>query len=462
MAQARRLNMEGCDLSVKLSARFQQTNKCESIALAFAEHRAAPVLAGSGPGRAPPLPSRQGSGHGLPVTDTLSPRTARRLALAAQGFGRARPAAPGRRHVRDLARRLGVIQIDSVNVLTRTHYLPGFSRLGDYPREALEAEAWGPRGGLFEYWGHEASLLPLETQPLLRWRMARAEAGEMWTGLSRFGREKRDYIDGVLAEIERRGPVTGGDFAEGPRGAPGWWSWSDGKRALEWLFWAGRITTKTRNGFERIYDLTERALPPRILALPTPDETEAQRELLRISARAMGVATAADLRDYFRLPLAETRARIAELVEAGELVPVAVNGWRQTAYLAQGARTPRKVTGTALLSPFDNLIWARDRTERLFGTRVRLEIYTPAHKRTHGYYVLPFLEDEAITARVDLKSDRKAGVLRVQAAWREPDTTPETAARLAVELRRMAGWLGLETVEVVGKGDLAAALKDAL
>jgi uncharacterized protein YcaQ len=393
------------------------------------------------------------------VTEQITPKTARRIALSAQGFGRARPTAPGRSHVRDAVRRLGVVQIDSVNVVTRTHYLPAFSRLGDYPREALEAEAWGARRGLFEYWGHEASLLPLELQPLLRWRMERARDGAMWTGLARFGREKRDYIDTVLEEIERRGPVTGGDFAEGPRGQPGWWSWSDGKRALEWLFWAGLITTKTRRGFERVYDLTERALPARIVDLPTPDEADAQRELVRIAARAMGVATEPDLRDYFRLPLAETRARVAELVEAGELTPVTVPGWRRTAYLAAEARRPRKVAGAALLSPFDNLIWARDRTERLFGVRVRLEIYTPAHKRAHGYYVLPFLEDEAITARVDLKADRKAGVLLVQAAWREPDATADTAARLAGELKLMAGWLGLGGVEVVGKGDLAEALE---
>lgn len=396
------------------------------------------------------------------MTEHITPRTARRIALSAQGFGRTSPAAPGRKHVRDLVRKLGVVQIDSVNVVARTHYLPGFSRLGDYPREALEAEAWGARRGLFEYWGHEASLLPMELQPLLRWRMARAEAGEMWTGLSRFGRERRDYIDGVLKEIERRGPVTGADFNDAPRGAPGWWEWSDGKRALEWLFWAGLITTKTRRGFERVYDLTERTLPARIVDLPTPDEADAQRELVRIAARALGVATAADLRDYFRLPLADAKARVAELVEAGELTPVAVKGWRQPAYLAAGARKPRKVTASALLSPFDNLIWTRDRTERLFGTRVRLEIYTPAHKRTHGYYVLPFLEDEAITARVDLKSDRQAGVLRVQAAWREPEVTPETPERLAAELRRMAGWLGLEGVEAAGKGDLAEALAGAL
>lgn len=397
------------------------------------------------------------------MTETLSSATARRIALAAQGFGRTPPAAPGRRHVRDLVRRLGVVQIDSVNVVARTHYLPGFSRLGDYPREALEGEAWGSRRGLFEYWGHEASLLPVENQPLLRWRMARAQAGDgVWGGVARFGRERADYIAEVLKEIERRGPVTGGDFAEGPRGTPGWWSWSDGKRALEWLFWAGLITTRTRRGFERVYDLTERALPRAVVEAPTPDEADAQRELVRIAARALGVATEADLRDYFRLPLADARARVAELAEAGELTPVQVRGWGRTAWLWPDARRPRKVTGDALLSPFDNLIWTRDRTERLFGARVRLEIYTPAHKRTHGYYVLPFLEDEAITARVDLKADRQAGALRVQAAWREPDTTAETPQRLAQELGRMAGWLGLERVEVAGRGDLAEALNAAV
>ncbi len=353
-----------------------------------------------------------------------------------------------------------MIQIDSVNVVTRTHYLPAFSRLGAYPRDWLEGEAWGRKSTLFEYWGHEASLMPVETQPLWRWRMARAESGEgVWTGIARFGRERRDYIEGVRAEIERRGPVTGGDFATGPRGAPGWWSWSDGKLALEWLFWAGMITTKTRRGFERVYDLTERALPRAVVEAPTPSHDDAQRELLRISARAMGVATAADLRDYFRLSLADARARIHELVEAGELIPVTVEGWGKPAFLDPAARRPRRIVHTALLSPFDNLIWFRERTERIFGVRVRLEIYTPAHKRQHGYYVLPFLQDETITARVDLKSDRQAGVLRVQAAWREPGANGDTAPALAAELRRMAGWLGLSNVEVVDRGDLAEALR---
>ncbi len=397
------------------------------------------------------------------MTDRISPALARRMALAAQGFGAPRPPAVGARRFRDTARRLGVIQIDSVNVVSRTHYLPAFSRLGAYPRDLLETEAWGAKPSLFEYWGHEASLMPLENQPLMRWRMERARNGHgIWTGLNRFGRERRDYIDNVLAEIERRGPVTGADFASGPRGKPGWWEWSDGKRALEWLFWAGLITTRTRRNFERVYDLTERVIPSAIRALPTPTEAEAHRALIRIAAGAMGVATAADLRDYFRLPVEGFKERIAELVEDGALAPAIVPGWRGPAYVAPDARRPRAIRGAALLSPFDNLIWFRDRTERLFDVRVRLEIYTPAHKRVHGYYVLPFLEDETITARVDLKADRQLGILRVQAAWREPLAGPQTAHRLSGELTRMAHWLGLDRVEVSERGDLAPGLSAAL
>jgi uncharacterized protein YcaQ len=393
----------------------------------------------------------------------LTAGQARRIALAAQGFGESRRhEAPGRRHIRKLADRLEVIQIDSVNVLARTHYLPAFSRLGAYDRADLEAEAWGRKRSMFEYWGHEASMLPLDLQPLLRWRMARAAAGDMWTGLSRFGREKAAYIEGVRAEIEKRGPVTGGDFATGPRGAPGWWSWSDGKRALEWLFWAGEITTLTRRNFERVYDITERALPKAVLNQPTPDEPDAIRELVRRSARAMGVATEADLRAYFRLPLAEARQAVAELVEARELTPVKVQGWGRAAYLVPETKIPRRIGAHALLSPFDNLIWFRDRAERLFDIKVRLEIYTPAHKRSHGYYVLPFLQGETITARVDLKADRQAGVLRVQPSHAEPEADGETPAALATELKRMAGWLGLGEVVVVPKGDLAERLRQAL
>jgi uncharacterized protein YcaQ len=376
----------------------------------------------------------------------------------------ARPAgALDARKFRGVSSRLGVIQIDSVNVVTRTHYLPAFSRLGAYPREILDTEAWGKRPSLFEYWGHEASLMPVAMQPLLRWRMAEAASGVgMWKSLAHFARERRDYVDAVLERIEKGGPVTGGDFAEAPRKA-GWWEWSDGKRALEWLFWAGLITTKTRRGFERVYDLTERVLPKAVANAPTPTDAEAHRALLLIAARAMGVATEADLRDYFRMPLAATRARLAELVEDGALNAVEVEGWRQPAYLHPEARAPRKAGASALLSPFDNLIWARDRTERLFDVKVRLEIYVPAHKREHGYYVLAFLQGEAITARVDLKADRQACVLRVQAAHLEPGAVAgEVAPALAAELRLMAGWLGLDDVAVAPKGEFAPALTAAL
>ncbi|HEY3890249.1 MAG TPA: crosslink repair DNA glycosylase YcaQ family protein, partial [Caulobacteraceae bacterium] len=273
---------------------------------------------------------------------------------------------------------------------------------------------------------------------------------------------RRDYIDAVLTRIEREGPLSGGDFAEGPRTA-GWWNWSDGKRALEWLFAAGLITVKTRRGFERFYDLTERVIPRAVMAQPTPSEPEAHRALLTVAARAMGVATETDLRDYFRMPVAETRARLAELVEDAALTRVRVQGWRQDAYLAPGAKAPRRSAASALLSPFDNLIWYRDRTMRVFNARIRLEIYVPGPKREHGYYVLPFLLGDAIAARVDLKSDRAGKRLLVQAAHLEPGADPAAVApALAAELRTMAGWLDLDEVTVAPRGDLATALGQEL
>jgi uncharacterized protein YcaQ len=394
---------------------------------------------------------------------SLSLRQARRIAIHAQGLSRPRRhAEPGARQVKRLAGDLGVIQIDSVNVLARAHYLPAFTRLGDYPREALEQAAWGKKPSLFEYWGHECSMMPLEMQPLFRWRMERARGGDTWTGLSHFSRERRDYIDSVLARIEREGPLTGGDFADAPRQA-GWWNWSHGKKALEWLFWSGLLAVKTRRGFERIYDIPERVIPARILNLPTPDEADAQRELIRIAARALGVATEGDLRDYFRQPVEGFKARVAELVEEGFLTPTTVHGWKQPAYLAPDAKAARPDGAAVLVSPFDNLIWRRERAERLFGTRIRIEIYVPAEKRQHGYYVLPFLQGETVTARCDLKADRAAGVLRVQSAHLESHATAaEVTWPLAAELRLMAGWLGLSDVAVTGRGGLAHGLALAL
>jgi len=394
--------------------------------------------------------------------ESLALAAARRIALAAQGLAAPRRGgAVGVRRLLGLADRLGLFQIDSVNVVARAHYLPAFSRLGEYPTGLLDRAAWGRPRQLFEYWGHEASLLPLSLHPLLRWRMASAERGESgWGSLRAFAGERRAEAEAVLARIAAQGPLAASDLE---KGRTGWWEWSDSKRALEWLFRAGKITTSTRRGsFERVYDLPERVIPAAILDLPTPSPEAAHRALLLRAARAHGVATEKDLRDYFRLSPAEARPRLAELHEAGALVPVRVEGWRETAWLDPEAARPRSVRGQALLAPFDPLIWERSRAERLFGLRYRIEIYTPAEKRVHGYYVLPFLLRDRIAAQVDLKSDRKSGVLLVQSAHSEPGAPPDTAEALAAELRLMAEWLGLEQVRVSGAGDLAGSLAQAL
>jgi len=345
------------------------------------------------------------------------------MALAAQGFADPRPdGTPDGWALRRVLDRVGLLQIDSVNVLSRAHYLPLFSRLGPYPTELLDRAAWRAPRRLFEYWGHEASLLPVATQPLLRWRMDRA-AHEAWGGMRRIQRERPELVARVLEEVRARGPIAAGDVVEERPARTGpWWDWSDVKRAFEWLFWSGQITSARRRGFERLYDLPERVLPAEVAAAPTPPVEDAQRELVRIAARAYGVAAERDLRDYFRLPVADPRA---------------------------------------LVGPFDSLVWERSRAERLFGFRYRIEIYVPAPKRVHGYYVLPFLLGDRLVGRVDLKADRAAGVLRVQAAHAEPDAPPETAVELAEELAAMAGWLGLGGVAVMGRGDLAPALAAA-
>jgi uncharacterized protein YcaQ len=389
---------------------------------------------------------------------------ARRIALAAQGFADPRVAgAVGTRQLRRTAERLAVVQIDSVNVLSRSHYLPHFSRLGPYPRAALDALS-DRRHELFEYWAHEASFLPVRLQPQLRWRMAAAEQ-HAWGSMVRLQRERPGYVAEVLDRVRESGPVKASQLLEPKPDRPGsMWNWHAGKVALEWLFFTGALTARARTaGFERVYDLTERVLPPAVVRAPTPERADAVRELVRTAARALGVATETDLRDYFRLPVADVPPAIAELVDSGELQPVQVDGWGRRAWVHPQARRPRWIRARALLTPFDSLVWERPRVERLFDFRYRLEIYTPAAKRVHGYYVLPFLLDDRLVARVDLKADRQAGVLRVQAAHAEPGVdAPEVAAALAAELRLLADWLQLEQVGVTGAGDLAPDLAAAV
>lgn len=382
-------------------------------------------------------------------TNAITLAEARRIALVAQGFGERHPARVDRRTLQRVFDRAGLIQIDSVNVLVRSHYLPPFSRLGSYDPTLLDAAAYDPkRRTLFEYWGHEASLIPLALYPHLRWRMARAERGVgMWGSVAAL-RGQRRYVDSVLKEVADRGPLSASDLQQAGRRGDSWWGWSDGKRALEYLFWSGQITTAFRRRFERVYDLSERVIPLAIRQLPTPPEEEAQRELVRIASRALAIATASDLRDYFRLDLADARARIGELVESGDLVPVSVENWKQPAYLCRGAKLPRRIEAQALLSPFDSLVWERSRTHRLFDFHFRLEIYTPAHKRVHGYYVLPFLLGDRLVARVDLKSDRVVRTLRLVAVHFEPGIERVDVARaLRCELASLAVWLGLERVD---------------
>ena len=391
----------------------------------------------------------------------LSAQDARRLAIAAQGLA-ARPAKAGTAELLAMVRRLGVVQLDSVNVLARSHYLVAWSRLGAYDPATFDRLSHAAPRHVFEYWGHEASLLPVELQPALRWRMARAKH-DAW-GRMRAIAKQRTLVGKVLKAVAEKGPVRAGelDLAAKPKTERGWWAWSEAKTAIEWLFWSGQVTAASRRQFERLYDLPERVLPPEIVAAATIDEHAAHAILVERAAHALGVATEADLRDYYRLPLASTRAAVAELVEAGTLVRANVEGWSKPAYVHRDSPAPREIAARALLSPFDSLIWTRDRTHRMFGMKFRLEVYTPAPKRVHGYYVLPFLLGDTLAARVDLKADRAASTLRVQAAHLEPrHKTKVVAGALMRELRDMAAWMDLERVVVEKRGDLAAALSRA-
>lgn len=385
---------------------------------------------------------------------------ARRIAIAAQCLDKPAPsgAVPNRGHLRRLLDRIGVLQIDSVNVLARAHLLPVFARLGDYSPELLSQAAWPRRSAdrmLVETWGHEACLVPAQIHPLLRWE--RRHWSRRHADLMR--REHPGLLEQITTLIGERGPMSAGEVEKAVQtqqpGRPGWWEWSLAKQACEALFSAAVLGVAGRRGFERQYDLLDRVLPPAVAALPIPEPAAAKRALAEIAARAHGIGTAKDLADYYRMPVADTKIALTELVEAGAVQRVNVQGWREPGYLHAQARVPRRVQGQALLCPFDPLIWERSRTERLFGFEYRIEIYTPAPRRRYGYYVFPLLLGDRLVGRFDLKADRAGSALLVQAAWSEPGQDPVVVSAAAVcELRRMAGWLGLDRIVVAARGDL--------
>jgi uncharacterized protein YcaQ len=396
----------------------------------------------------------------------LTAAQARRTAVAAQGFNEPRPAGSiTRAHLNRLISRIQVLQLDSVSVAVRAHYAPVFSRLGPYDRDVLDRAAWGPRSArlLAEYWAHEAALMAVEDWPLMRWRMREYRHGRWGKHIVKANPR---LVEDVVAAVAELGPSTAGQIeahlAAEPRRKKGtWWTRSDTKWVAEALFASGVLTTATRVGFARHYDLVERVLPASVLAREVDDD-EAVRELALRAATALGVGTEADIRDYFRLSPQQVKPAVAELVAAGEIEPVTVDGWSAPAYLRAGRTVPRRDVGTALLCPFDPLIFFRPRVERLFDFVYRIEIYTPAPKRQYGYYVWPLLMDGQLVGRVDLKADRAADTLRVVGAFGEPDAPrARAAAALAGELESMASWLGLGGFSVSRHGDLAADLRAA-
>jgi len=392
----------------------------------------------------------------------LDPGAARRMAIAAQGLAAPRPG--GRvdlRHLRRVFGQVGAVQLDPVNVVERAPHLTLFSRLGPHDRELLW-RAYNQRRELIEYWAHQACFLPVADYPLFRHRM---EGAGQWRAVRELQAERPGYLEAVLAEVRRRGPLSAAELEEpGERHTPYWGSgWTAGKLALEWLFVTGRLVVGERHNLVRRYDLPERVIPRQYLECPAPPRAEAQRLLLLRAARSLGVGTAADLADYYEVPIKEARPLVESLAADGALERVEVEGWRAPAFRHPEAEAPRRASAAALLCPFDSLIWDRGRTERLFGFRYRAEIYTPAARRVWGYYVLPFLLGDRLVGRVDLRADRERGILAAPGVYLEPGQDAAGAARaLAVELRAMSRWLGLESVETGDRGDLAGALRTAL
>lgn len=392
---------------------------------------------------------------------TITAAQARRTAIAAQGLHRRRSAAPPNRgSFAKFVDRVGVLQIDSVNVLARAHYLPAFSRLGAYPTEYLDQLAWPKKAkgrSLLESWAHVAALVEIDLEPVLRYRQQ--AMAQRWRP-EELIQAHPGLLERIVEVIAAEGPISAGGIenilgAPG-KGRPGWWEWSATKRLAEYLFHSGVIAEAGRRSFERQYDLSEQVVPHDIAVRPTPEPEEARRVLVQRAVRHHGIGTAGDLADYYRLKIGDTQRALGDLIDAGSVIPVAVRGWKERAYLDAGAAMPRKVDGRALLCPFDPLIWHRPRTERIFGVHYRIEIYVPEPQRTYGYYVFPLLVGDQIVGRFDLKADRAAGALLVQASWLEVGAdAAATAEAAASELAEMARWLGLDRIEVRDRGDLA-------
>ena len=385
--------------------------------------------------------------------DSLSIADARRIALAAQGFDTARPKTKAtQRHVDTLISRLGVIQIDSVNVLVRSQELPLFARLGNHDRNAIPKATEAQK--LFEYWGHEAAHLPVDLHPLFRWKMNAARTGKVthW-GLTSFYEENKAFVKRTLKHVATNGPTTSRELSTRTEKKGTWWDWDEAKVALEYLFLTGQLMSRGRGAdFARIYDTPERVLPQRVFDAATPSEHDARKQLLVRSAIAQGVATESDLADYYRQKPAAVKLLIAELVEEGELRAVAVDGWTENAFVHRNAKLPKQLHASALLSPFDSLVWCRPRNERLFNFHYRIEIYTPKEKRKFGYYVLPFMMNGEMVGRVDLKADRASGVLQAHSVHTEKGVKRSSINdALNAELRAMATWLQLDRVQI-GRG----------
>jgi uncharacterized protein YcaQ len=391
------------------------------------------------------------------VADTVSPAAARRIALAAQGIGNARPASVGTRQLNLALARLGVLQLDSVNVLERSHYLPLFARLGPYDKALLDRLTFSRRAPYREYWAHEAALIPIDDWPLFRWRMDdyrhRFETrDEQWMSAT------ADTLRWLRSELAEKGPLPASKIERDVgRKKAGWWDWDHVKQGLERMFHIGDVVSAGRTNFERTYALPEQVMPAEVLARQVPRD-EAVHRLMSISAAAHGIGTLSDLADYFRLKTVDAKPALERLVDEGEVLPVSVAGWTKPAYLHRDARIPRRIEGAAVLSPFDPVVWERERALRLFGFHYRIEIYTPAAKRIYGYYSLPILVDDQLVGRIDLKNDRQRKVLRVQSAWREDHAENGVAERVLPVLRDLAAWQGLGELEVVDRGDLARAI----